>query len=258
LNFSFQARRVNFEHERLGPGREVFLMATVARPATAPQEDAAVLPCNWRAYVELMRARGDRPYPLYTYNNGRLTVVSPRLDHETTKSRLDDMIGDLLMAAGVDYFPGGSVTIWGGVKVRGRQCKGAEPDLCYYLREFDAVKDRTTLMMGADPPPHLAVEVAVSHDPRDILAVLHHYQVPEVWVARAGAVLIKKRNPTPGRRRWDRLVASEALPFVTADELTRWAFDLEKNRRAFRLRFRAWVDAVITPRLLPGAGGAEA
>jgi Uma2 family endonuclease len=213
--------------------------------------DAQVLPCNWRAYTELMRVRGDRPYPLYTYTSGRLTVVSPRLDHETTKSRLASILDELLMAAGIDYFPAGSVTVWGGVKVRGRQRQGTEPDLCYYLRDFEAVQEKTTLVMGTDPPPHLAVEVAVSHDPRDILAVLHHYQVPEVWVAQDGAVTIRKRNPTAGRRRWDRLVASEALPFVTADELTRWAFDPERNHRAFLLRFRAWVEAEVRPRFAP-------
>jgi Uma2 family endonuclease len=224
-------------------------MATLTSDRAA--SDALVLPCTWRAYVELMKARGENPAPRYTYVNGRLTVVSPRLDHETTKTRLAAMLDAVFLAARIRVRSAGSVTVWGGVRVRGRERKGTEPDLCYYLRDIDAIAGKTTLVMGVDPPPHLAVEVAVSHDPADQLEVLHHYRVPEVWVCRAGAVEVWKRDPAPRKRRWDLLAESEVLPFLTADELTQWAFDPEEDHTAFLVRFHAWVEAVVRPRVRP-------
>jgi Uma2 family endonuclease len=215
------------------------------------QDEAQVVPATYRAYAELVKARGDAPRPRYTYFRGRLTIMSPGLDHETVKMRMADMLGPVFLAMGIPYVSAGSVTLWGGARPFPGTRKGAEPDLAYYLRDIDAVKDRAQIVMGVDPPPHLAVEVAVSHNPAESLRVFHSYKVGEVWVCRAGVVTFHRWTPRAGRNRWDLLDVSEAVPCLSAEEVTGWLYDPEHNVGAFLRRYLAWVETVVRPRLTP-------
>jgi Uma2 family endonuclease len=222
-------------------------MATVI---TAGPDTALRVPCTWRGYAELMKARGENPAPRYTYIDGRLTAVSPGPEHESAKMRLAEMVLTLLRAGRLRSRFGGSVTLWGGFRVGNEDRKGTEPDLCYYVRDTPVLRGKKKLRMGVDPPPHLAVEVAVAHDPADQLAVLHHYHVPEVWLCQAEVVEIRKRLAGPGQA-WLTLAWSEQLPFVSAAELTRWVFDPTEDDTDWADQFRAWVEAVVRPRVPP-------
>jgi Uma2 family endonuclease len=220
-------------------------MATLA----TVQDEAQVIPATYRAYAELVKARGEAPFPRYTYFRGRLTIKSPGLDHETVKMRMAAMLGPVFLAMNIPYVSAGSVTLWGGARPRPGTRKGAEPDLCYYLRDIDAVKYKREIVMGVDPPPHLAVEVAVSHNPAESLRVFHKYKVGEVWVCRRGVVEFHRWTPRAGRGRWDLLEVSEAVPCLSAAEVTQWLYDSEDDHGAFLRRFDAWVEAVVRPRL---------
>ena len=216
----------------------------------AEQSGVDVIPATYRAYAELLKARGDAPAPRYTYLRGRLTIVSPGLDHETTKMRMASMLDPVFLAMGIRFLSAGSVTLWGGTRPRRGTCHGGEPDLAYYLRDIAAVKDKSRIVMGVDPPPHLVVEVAVSHDPSDTLEVFHKYRVPEVWVCRAGAVEFRRWAPRAGEG-WDVLEMSEAVPCLSADEMARWLYDPEHDTGAFLRQYNAWVEQVVRPRIVP-------
>jgi Uma2 family endonuclease len=210
--------------------------------------DSLTVPATWRAYVELMEARGDRAGPLYTYLDGRLTIVSPGLNHESTKTRLAAMLSPVLLAMRIRFREAGSLTIWGGPLAEETDRKGSEPDLCYYLRDIDALAGKDRVVMGEDPPPHLAIEVAVSHGATNHLAVLHHYRVPEVWVCRQAGVEFLLRAP---RGRWRSTDVSLAIPCLSADEVAQWLYDPELDEGAFRRRFSRWVKKVVQPRIVP-------
>ena len=70
-------------------------MSTAARRGTL--DSWQQIPATWEAYVRLLRARGEWPAPRYTFNNRRLTIVSPGASHEALKARLCGLIEDVLV-----------------------------------------------------------------------------------------------------------------------------------------------------------------
>jgi Uma2 family endonuclease len=222
-------------------------MSTLSLEQTV--NEAVVVPATWRAYVELLEARGEKSTPRYTFVDGRLTIVSPGPIHETLKCRLIGMIGEVLVALQIPFCPTGSVTLWAGRRAGPKRRKGAEADGSFYLWDLSRIVGKTTLRMGVDSPPDLAIEVAETHEAEDNLRVFHKYREPEVWVCRGGAVEFLVW--AAGRRRWDRIEVSRALPGLSAAEVTTWLYDPERDESAFRARFRAWIAATVVPRQTP-------
>ncbi|GAC1473496.1 MAG: Uma2 family endonuclease [Isosphaeraceae bacterium] len=208
----------------------------------------ACLPATWELYTGLLKARGDRSRPRYTFVDGRLTVVSPGLPHEHLKSRLGGLIDDLLVGLRIPFRPTGEVTL-----LRTRDSRaGTEADASYYLSNLPLVLGKKDLLMGSDPPPDLVVEVVVSHSERDALAAYQRLGVREVWICteRALEFLVLEEegyvsSPT-----------SAFLPVLAASELSAWVFRQEPGDEAeLRLLSRDWVDQALAPRYRPLAGG---
>src|SRR5262249_37437845 len=139
--------------DRLQQADGVRVMATLSTERGMP--DAMVIPATWRAYVDLMEARGEKSTPRYTYVDGRMTIVSPGPNHETLACRLAGMIDELLIALRIPFRPTGSVTLWAGRRVGPKRRKAAEADGSYYLRNLAPIRGKKALRMGTDPPPDL-------------------------------------------------------------------------------------------------------
>src|SRR5438128_2698623 len=117
------------------------------------------VPATWGAYLRLLRARGERNRPKYTFVHGRLTIVSPGMSHELLKTRLAWFVDEVLLGLLIDCQPTGQVTLLKTVRPR----TGTESDASYYLTNLDQIRGKKDLVMGQDPPPDLAIEVVVSH-----------------------------------------------------------------------------------------------
>ncbi len=59
--------------------------------------------------------------------------------------------------------------------------RGLEPDECFYITHEPEVRGKEQLDLTTDPPPDLAVEIDVTHSPRNRLTIYAALGVKEVW-----------------------------------------------------------------------------
>jgi Uma2 family endonuclease len=219
-------------------------------PATRDQPGAdrwVCQPATWEDYEVLLRRRGEKSRPRYIFCDGRLTVVSPGVHHESWKTRLGALIACILDQLEVDSYALGSVTL---LMSRGSRA-GVEADETFYLNNIERVVGKKDLVMGEDPPPDLVVEVVVSHPEHDALEVYRRFGVREVWVCKDGGLEFLVLGPDG---RYEPSPTSALVPCVIADELAPWVYRVDpRGDRQIRQEFRAWVDATLVPRHRPDA-----
>lgn len=80
--------------------------------------------------------------------------MSPSTEHERVKSWLRALAEGVLTARGLDYIPGGSTTFR-----REDLQRGLEPDECYWIANFEAVRHTPDVDLDRDPPPDLVLEI---------------------------------------------------------------------------------------------------
>lgn len=224
-------------------------MSTMAT-ATSVDTDAWIsLPATWELYLGLLEARGERNRPKYTFVDGRLTVVSPGMNHELVKTRLRVMIEDLLEILGIDVLPCGEVTL----RKSSRSQAGTEADETYYVTNLERVHGKENLVMGEDPPPDLAIEVVFWHGEHDALEAHRRIGVREVWVCKHGepAFLVLGED-----HQYAESPRSSLLPFLESDELAEWLYRPNiVSGTKFKRLFRAWATETLVPRYRPGGEG---
>jgi Uma2 family endonuclease len=158
-------------------------MTLTVRPRTRPKptpiggESRVLLPnVSWSLYRAIVEARGDRPFPLLTFLDGELELMSPSYRHETLACALRTFVLMLARGLGLPCRGAGS-TLWERVGLD----KGKEPDACFYLANEPATRGLTEIDLAIHPPPDLAVEVEISRPLTDALRVYAALGVPEVW-----------------------------------------------------------------------------
>ena len=203
------------------------------------------VPATWETYKRLLKLRGERGQPKYTFVDGRLTIVTKGLNHEWTTSRIGWLIEEILVSLLIDFLPSREVTLF---KSSGSRA-GNEADESYYLTNINRVRRKKNLVMGRDPAPDLAVEVVVSHPEDDALESYRRFGVREVWVCKEaeleflvlGADGQYAASPT-----------SALLPFLASAELADWLFREDFASEApLRHAFRGWVVETLAPRYHP-------
>jgi Uma2 family endonuclease len=220
-------------------------MSTTARRSSFDRAHYQQFPASWATYQRLLKDRGDRDRPKYTFFNGRLTIVSPGSPHETLKKRVSGLIEDICIDLRIPFLGFGSTTYLKSAKPRA----GTEPDESYYLTNIDLIRAKEHIVMGQDPAPDLVVEVVASHPLGDTLEVYRRFGVREVWVCKRSKLLFLVLGPDG---RYAPTTTSACLPFLKADELNLWAYrhDLP-NESELRYQFRAWVTETLAPRVRP-------
>jgi Uma2 family endonuclease len=198
--------------------------------------------------LSLLRDRGQRSRPRYTFFNQRLTIAWPDAPHETNKKRLGGLIEDIFVGLRIPFLAFGGTTYLKTAKPR----SGTEPDESYYLTNLDRVRGKKRVIMGRDPAQDIVVEVIETNPLGDKLAVYRRFGVREVWVCEQSRIEFFVLRPNG---RYARRKTSACLPFLKADELAYWAFreDLP-DESALRHEFRAWVTEALAPRHGPTRG----
>ena len=64
---------------------------------------------------------------------------------------------------------------------REEQLRGTEPDSCFYIQHVSSIAGKTSVDLTADPPPDLVIEVDITRDSIDKVAIYAAIGVPEVW-----------------------------------------------------------------------------
>ena len=137
-------------------------MVAVAHVEDAPS-GLVRIPGTWAAFVELLEAKGDAPWPKLSYCDGEIEIeMAPGRRHETAKKRIAQLLEVYCEVAGV------RLRAWGSTTLKRDEAAGAEPDESYALA-------------GQEERPDLVIEVIVSSGGLEKLRVHAALGVPEVW-----------------------------------------------------------------------------
>lgn len=199
---------------------------------------------GWADYERLLKQAGDRPIR-FTYDNGRLEIMTMSFEHEWVSGVIGRLIDLLAIVLHQPFQSGGSTTM-----KRRLQKKGLEPDNCYWFAHEKHMRQKKRLDLGVDPPPDLALEVDISRSVIKRMKIYAALKVPEVWRFKSNQLLAYLRH-TDGSYKVSE--QSSVFPFLATTELEPW---IEKaatmDQATLGREFMAWVDEELKPRLHGG------
>jgi Uma2 family endonuclease len=203
--------------------------------STQAEQQFTLYDLSWDQYETLLRALGDRRLR-HTYVEGVLEIVSPSMDHESSKSVLGDFVVTLCRVLRQPRKSIGSTTM---KKMKWR--RGLEPDEGFYVGQESVprMRSRREYDPERDPPPDLIVEVDITSSSDDRMEFYRRLRVSEVW-RYANEMVHVYGLMQNGRYR--KLRRSRLFPLLTGDDLTRFlALRDSMDDTELELEFEKWV-----------------
>ena len=207
----------------------------------SPAEQRMVLEnVSWGTYERLISEREERRKPRFSYDRGRLELMSPSGEHDVS-SRLIALLVDMVAeGSGIDVENAGSTTF-----KREDLERGFEPDESFYFSENAArirelVRNKGDIVLDeGDPPPDLIVEVDITNPSLNKLPIYAALGVPEVWRHDGERLVILRLRSAEG---YTEAGESGFLHAATGETLTRLiSAGLTLERPAWRRMVRASV-----------------
>ncbi len=184
-------------------------------------------------YAQLLADLGDSNRVRVSYYQGRLEVMSPSPIHEIFKELISDIGRITADLTGVDLEKLGSTTF-----TPGTFGAGAEPDTCFYVQNAARIIGKRKIDLSVDPPPDVAVEIDISSDSKDKLAIYQSLGAPEVWIYNGERLRIHHLTD----QGYVEAPNSLAFPLLTADALTAALEQCKTDGQGAALRsFRQWL-----------------
>ncbi len=207
---------------------------STAPPVTVVSEQRVAIPkTSWKTYQLLLRDRGERSRPRFTYDRGCLEIVSPTMRHD----RASYVLGQLLEFVAVELrvpVVGVATTTYSREDIDA----GFEGDNSYYVRHASQMKDVEDLDLKIHPVPDIVIESDLTRSSLNKLELFTRFRVPEVWRIENDQVLVYVLVGEAYEMR----DASEALPILNAGDMTRLlATGRTKERPEWVDEIRAWV-----------------
>jgi Uma2 family endonuclease len=144
---------------------------------------------SWQTYESLLKDQEHGGVRM-TYDRGSLEFMSPSRDHERFKTQIGRIIEIFTTELDIPMQSGGSTT-WRKEDLE----RGLEPDECYYVQHEPQVCDKKVLDLAIDPPPDIAVEIEISYNILDKLAVYASLGIPEIWCYDGQRLRIRLLQP---------------------------------------------------------------
>ena len=197
------------------------------------QEHVYLLGVSYATYEALVTEVGDHRNLRFTYDHGRMEIMSPTQDHEQGKRLIGQMIDALTEELNIPRMSCGSTTF----RNKLRDC-GLEPDESYYIQHEAEVRGRT-VKLGEDPPPDLVLEIDVTTSVMDRFPIYAALGFPEIWQYVDGEIVIhllqKNGQYAVGQH-------SLALPMVAVNKLVEQLDRCHETDETTWIRaFRKWV-----------------
>jgi Uma2 family endonuclease len=219
-------------------------MAMITETSTRPLEGEyriLVRGVGWKGYQRLRKMIGDQPVRL-TYDRGDVELMSPLPKHERKKSLLGQFVRILARELHIPVMPMGSTTF-----SRQDVDKGLEADESFYLGDLERVRDPDHIELGIDPPPDLAIEIAITRSALNRMGIYGALGVPELWRFNGRTLKVMLRQDDGSYRQSE---YSAAFPEVPMDALARFASRQGSRDENTDLdEFRAWVREDLLPRM---------
>ena len=205
-------------------------MATVVSP---PEQRIVLDNITWDVYEQLLATHRDRSVPRFTYDRGRLEIMSPSAEHEELKHMVALFVEVIAEEMHVNVRGFGSTAFR-----REDLQRGFEPDACFYVQSATRIKGKTELDLTIDPPPDVVIEVDLTHPSLAKFPIFAQFAVPEVWRYDGRHWHIFQRVG----QEYVTQVQSTAFPGLTAEVMTDL---LDESRSLERLvwlrRVRTWI-----------------
>jgi len=203
-------------------------MATVLSP---PEQRVILENIPWDTYERILEAHRNCSAPRFTYDRGRLEIMSPSAKHEELRDLIVQLVGAIAEGVDVDMRSFGSTTFR-----REDFERGFEPDGCFYIQSVDRIsKGEVELDLTIDPPPDLVIEIDITSPSIRKLPIFAQMGVPEVWRCdgRRWSILTLEASGEFVKQN-----ESRALPGVTAEVIERFLDE------SFRVRRPEWLRSV--------------
>jgi Uma2 family endonuclease len=131
---------------------------------------------DWKTYVAIADAFGDRAGLHITYDRGSLEFMTLSTEHEGYKALLRRLLETLALEMKLRIKNLGSMTCRKEDLER-----GLEPDECFYIANVARMRGVKRFNAAIHPPPDLAIEVDVSRSSLNRLGIYAALRVSEVW-----------------------------------------------------------------------------
>lgn len=209
-------------------------MNAVLLPPKIVVEDRFVLRrVTWETYEQLLKNYQDSSSPRFTYDEGRLEIMSPSQTHEALSSITEQLVYTICDERDVDCCGLGSMT-----QRRQDLFRGVEPDGCFYIQNVERIRGIKELDLNIHPPPDLVIEIDITSPAINKFPIYAALGVPEIW-HYADETL---KFYTLDKGSYATVIESAALPQVTAEAVTRFVNEAREMRRpAWLKEVRAWL-----------------
>ncbi|MBW4505032.1 MAG: Uma2 family endonuclease [Scytonematopsis contorta HA4267-MV1] len=147
----------------------------------APGSAITIPDMSWQEFEAILQELGEKRSARVAYSQGTLEIMVPLPEHEKPKDIISDIVKILLKASKRKYEPFGSTTF------KREGIAGVEPDVCFYIKNYQIMIGRRRLQAN-DPPPDLAIETDVTS--KTTIDAYEGIGVPEVWVYDSGSLII--------------------------------------------------------------------
>ena len=140
---------------------------------------------SWAEFEAILTELGNHRRTRLAYDHGWLEIMAPLPEHEYFREIIGDAVKDMAEELRVEYACYGSAT-WR----REAEQAGIEPDNCFYFQNEARVRGQLAFNLDHDPPPDLALEVALTSKSLKRFPLYGRLGVPEIWCYDSGALTI--------------------------------------------------------------------
>jgi Uma2 family endonuclease len=132
------------------------------------------IPGTWQDYLTLSEQRGDGSIPRIKYRDGEILLMSPLPIHGQGANLLGDIVKAILDHLEQEY------NAYTPVTMTLPEAYGIEPDICFYIDNWQFSSGKERIDWQVDPPFDLVIEMDVTSysSVDDYLP----FKVPEVWM----------------------------------------------------------------------------
>jgi Uma2 family endonuclease len=208
-----------------------------AENLTSPGKNIQLSGISWQTYETLLAEYIDRPLRL-KYNGGNLEILEPSPEHQFYKTIIGRFVETLAEEFGLNIAAVGSTTF------KRPELSIAEPNECFYIQNFSAIKGIKRIDTNEGPPPDLVVELDLTSCSENSLQVYADVGVPEVWIYNGERLIINRLE----NRAYVSCDRSLAFPTVDILEIVGFLQQAETlDYLELVQAFRNWVKNEILP-----------
>jgi Uma2 family endonuclease len=144
---------------------------------STPSEQRIILEkVSWQKYEVLLADMEENRTSRFTFDRGRLEMMTPLDEHERCHKLVESLI---LVLTDELKLP---IEVYKAPTLKRSDLNvGTEPDTGYYVQHAVQMRHKTQIDLATDPPPDVILEVALNKSAIDKLPIYAALGIPEVW-----------------------------------------------------------------------------